>query len=59
MWNAARAQTSQAPMIGRAEEVIGSPSQVRYWHKADIPTEPLNVRFWGKADMALMRVHVC
>ena len=35
---------------------------VRYWHLADIPTEPRDVRFWGKADtqialtLALQRV---
>jgi uncharacterized membrane protein len=25
----------------------------RYWHLADIPTEPRDVRFWGKADMQI------
>jgi hypothetical protein len=44
MWNAAWAHTSQAPVIGRADEVIGSPSQVRYWHKVDIARCTANVR---------------
>jgi ABC-type uncharacterized transport system substrate-binding protein len=26
-------------------------ADVRYWHKADIPSCTAHVRFWGKADM--------
>ena len=28
-------------------------ANVRYWHKADIPSCTAHVRFWGKADMAI------
>jgi len=28
-----------------------SRANVRFWHKADIPTRSINVRFWGKADI--------
>jgi len=27
--------------------LIGGVRNVRFWHKADIPTRSINVRFWG------------
>jgi hypothetical protein len=29
------------------QRVIEDFIDVRYWHKADIPTRSINVRFWG------------
>ena len=35
------------------------PSDVRYWHKADMLNALTNVRYWGKADMTRTGRDVC
>ena len=38
--------TVRPDLLASADEVIGIRSNVRYWHKADMPDSALNVRFW-------------
>jgi len=46
--NRDRIRDAAIELVGSRPDVILAAAQnVRFWHKADIPTRSINVRFWG------------